>query len=380
MAARQVLAGAVGGALLLLGGVTQAQEQVETLGVAPFPPGTPERLWVLDLAFNHLVDGRLQIVDPKAGKFLGQVSTGFTGFATFSPDGSKLYVATTYYDRLTRGNKHDVLETYDVRTLAFEGEIELPPKRAMVITYKDMIGITADGRFAVVQNSTPASSVTVVDLQGKKVAAEIDTAGCWSVVASTTAPRRFATVCGDGTLESIELDETGQQASRHKSQPMFDPDEDPIFIQSDAIADVHFWVSFKGKVVSADLSRPEPQVDEAWDFVAGTEGNWRPGGYNPVAIHTLTGRMFVGMHSNGTEGSHKNPGEEIWTLDLAGKKVTGHAPGHEALAVNVTQTDQPLVYALQLGTNVVMLDPKNGMAEVGRMEGVAETATFAMVR
>jgi methylamine dehydrogenase heavy chain len=379
MATGRTIAAALGTALLLAGAAS-AQEQLDVVGTAPFPPGTPERLWVLDLAFNHLVDGRIHIVDPKAGAYLGQVPTGLSGFAAFSPDGDKLYVATTYYDRLTRGNKADVLEIYDVATLALGGEVLLPPKRAMVTTYKGMIDTTADGRFALVQNATPASSVTVVDLESRSVAGEIDTAGCWAIFPSQAAPRRFATVCGDGTLEAIELDDAGRQASRTKSQPLFDPDADPIFIQAESIGDVHYWVSFNGKLVAADLSTAEPTILEPWDFAGGVEGDWRPGGYNPLAAHPGTGKLYVGMHSGGAEGSHKNPAEEIWALDLAARTVETRAPGHEALALSVTAGDAPLVYALELGMNVVALDPANGLAEVARMDAVAETATYAIAR
>lgn len=361
-----------------LGSAALAQEQLDTVATAPFPPATPDRLWVLDLAFNHLPDGRVHVIDPVTGAYMAQISSGFTGFFSFSPNGEKLYMATTYYDRLTRGNKFDVLEIYDVATLALEDEVLLPPKRAMVVTYKHMIDTTADGRFVLVQNSTPASSVTVVDIGARTVVGELDTAGCWGIIASTTVPRRFATVCGDGTLEVIDLDEQGGQAARTKTDLLFDPDEDPIFIQSDAIGDVHYWVSFQGKLVAADLSGAEPRILEPWDFAGGVDGDWRPGGYNPVAAHAGSGRVYVGMHSGGTEGSHKYPAEEIWALDLATREVVTRAPGHAALAVNVSAADAPHVFALAEGMHVVALDPANGLAEVARMEGVAETATFAL--
>jgi methylamine dehydrogenase heavy chain len=199
-------------------------------------------------------------------------------------------------------------------------------------------------------------------------------------VPSTTAPRRFATVCGDGTLEVIELGDDGQEKSRTKSARLFDPDDDPIFIQSDSIGDVHYWVSYKGKLVSADLSGAEAKLGEPWDFASDLDGDWRPGGYNPLAAHRSSGRLFVGMHSHGAEGSHKNPAEAIWALDVANRKVTTRAPGHDALSVNVTQTDRPLVYALELGVNVVALDADNGLTEVSRMDGVAQTATYAIAR
>jgi methylamine dehydrogenase heavy chain len=55
---------------------------------------------------------------------------------------------------------------------------------------------------------------------------------------------------------------------------------------------------------------------------------------------------YVLMHSNGTEGSHKNPAEEIWAVDLAGKKVVGRAPAVTAIALTVNQGDQPVLFAI----------------------------------
>ena len=379
MPARWAFAAVIGGALTLLGGVAVAQEHVETTGVAPFPPGTPERLWVFDLAFNHMVDGRVDIVDPKGRRL------------------SRPALDRLHRLRGVRARRQQVLQRHDLLRAAVarhqarragdvrcedpgaRWRIELPTKRASVITYKDMLSVTSDGRFALVQNATPASSVTVVDLPAKKVASEVDTAGCWSAVPSTTDPRRFVTVCGDGTLEPSSWT-TAASRSRGQSERLFDPDNDPIFIQSEAIGDVHYWVSFKGKLVSADVSAATPKILEPWDFTGGVDGGWRPGGYNPLAAHVSSKRLFVGMHSKGTEGSHKNPAEEIWALDLATKKVAARGNGHNALAVNVTQTDHPLVYALEGGTGVVALDADNGLADVTKMENIAETATYAIVR
>src|SRR5688572_4713620 len=105
--------------MLALAGGVRAQEAIDELKVLPFPAATPYRVWVTDLAFNHLVDSRMHIVDGKTGAYQGQLSIGFGGAPVLSPDKSKLYVVTTYYDRLTRGNKFDVLETYDANTLTF---------------------------------------------------------------------------------------------------------------------------------------------------------------------------------------------------------------------------------------------------------------------
>jgi methylamine dehydrogenase heavy chain len=195
-----------------IGGAAPADEPIDEIVVLPLPPATPYRVWVSDFALNHLVDGKVHIVDGKTGAYQGVVPMGFTGATTLSPDGSRFHVATTYYDRGTRGNKVDVLESYDAGTLEFLGEILLPPKRAMALTYEPLAAITQDGRFALIQNATPASSVTIVDLAGKRVAGEIDTAGCWAVHPSPTTAARFTTICGDGTFETIELTDAGAQA------------------------------------------------------------------------------------------------------------------------------------------------------------------------
>lgn len=363
-----------------LGGAARGQEPVDTVTVTPLPPAGPYRVWVSDLVFNHMIDGKVHVVDGKTGAYQGVVPMGFTGASALAPDGGRFYVATTYYDRGTRGNKVDVLEIYDARTLEFRGEVLLPAKRAMAVTYKPMLAVTPDNRFALVQNATPASSVTVVDLAAGRAAGEIDTAGCWGVYASPADPRRFTTVCGDGTFETVRLTDAGGQAERGKSGQLFDAQDDPIFLTGDRIGEVYYFVTFDGDLISVDLSGAAARLVDRWTFVDGVEGGWRPGGYNIVAAHRASGRLFVGMHPNGAEGSHKTPAQEIWALDPKARKILTRAPGHNALALAVNQEGPPLVFASKEGTALVALDPDNGLAVVNAMDGLAETATLIEAR
>lgn len=371
---------AAAGLAFTLGGSVSAQEAIDEITVLPFPPATPYRVWVSDLALNHLVDGKVHIVDGKTGTYQGVVPMGFTGATTLSPDGSRFYVATTYYDRGARGNKVDVLESYDTGTLEFLGEILLPPKRAMALTYEPLAAVTRDGRFALIQNATPASSITVVDLAGKKVASEIDTAGCWAIHPSPTTAARFTTICGDGTFETIELSDAGTQASRAKSGKLFDAQNDPIFVTGANVGDTFYFVTFDGDLVAVDLSGAEAKLVDRWTFVDGVDGGWRPGGYNILAAHRASGRVFVGMHPNGAEGSHKTPAQEIWALDPKAKKVLARAPGHNALALTINQEGAPLLFLSKEGIGLVALDPDQGLAVVSEMEDVAETALFIEAR
>ena len=59
------------------------------------PPATPHRLYVMDAAFNHLVDSRVNLYDGDSLKFLGLVPTSFNGHMTVSNDGKDIYVMTS---------------------------------------------------------------------------------------------------------------------------------------------------------------------------------------------------------------------------------------------------------------------------------------------
>lgn len=324
----------------------------EQLTVRPLPAGNAHRIYVSDPVLNHLVDGRLHVLDGDSLKYLGVISTGFAGFGTHSPDRGKIYVATTYYSRLTRGERTDVVEIYDAGSLKFETEIPIPPVHAQGLAYKGLIRASGDGRWLFVQNATPATSVTVVDLTGRKFAGEIDLPGCWTVLPSARDPRKFSTLCGDGTVLTVTLDAEGKAATQKREARLFDPDADPIFVQAESDGDRHLFVSFLGKVHAVDLGSDAPRVEAPWSLLgpADVKQGWRPGGYQLIAWHRKSGRLFVAMHPKGREGSHKNPATEIWVFDLATQKRIARLPGANAIAITVSQDERPLLFAIDGAT------------------------------
>jgi methylamine dehydrogenase heavy chain len=363
----------------LFAGSALAQESLETLTVTKLPPANAHRVYVPDLALSHIVDGKLHVVDGDTLKYLGLIATGYAGQTTLSPDRKELYVATTYYSRLNRGERFEVVDTYDTATLAHTGEIAIPPKHAQALNYKGTLRTTADGRFLLVQNATPASSVSVVDLKARKFVAEVPTPGCWIVIPSTSAASRFSTLCGDGTLLTFTLDGEGKVASQKRSKPFFDPDQDPIFVQAENLGDRHFFVSFQGNIHVADLSAEEARFEPAWPLAPKGEAkqNWRPGGYQPLALHAKSGRLFVSMHPKGGEGSHKTPAKEIWVIDVAAKKRVARVPGQAAISITVSQDDKPLLFGLD-GEKMALVvwNAAARPALKGRLEPFAETAFF----
>ena len=141
------------------------------------PPATPYRLYLSDMAISHFVDSKLMIIDGESLNVVGHVALGMTGHVTLTPDRSELLVSTAYMTKLNRGERIGQMDVYDASTLKLKAEISVPPKHSQSMPYRGKIRTSADGRLVMMQNSTPASSVTVVDRVAGKFVAEIATPG-----------------------------------------------------------------------------------------------------------------------------------------------------------------------------------------------------------
>lgn len=332
--------------------------QPETLGPSTLEGRSPERIYVADIAISHIADGRIRVFDATDGRFLGMVSTGFAGNFTFSPRANELYVATTYLSRSWRGDRADVLEVHDATSLGFKYEVLLPPHRAQALNYRGLVATSGNGRFVMVQNATPATSITVVDLQKRAVAAEIDTPGCWGILPAASHGARFSMLCGDGKVATVTLDDSGKLADRQTTAKVFDPDGDAWFHHAEQIGDRTFFLSFQGVLTEMNLGGAVGQVVAQKPLVdaAARKGGWRPGGYQNFAVHPNGRWLVAAMHSKGAEGSHKFPAEKLWVVDMAsGKRVATH-PG--AGAVSLTFSRQ--------GNRLQALDGLTGAMNVWR--------------
>lgn len=355
----------------------------EEIRVERLTPPDGNRLYVTDFVFPHMVDGRLHVVDGTAGRYVGMVNTGFGGLTTVAPDGSVIYVATTYYPRLYRGQRSDVVEIHDPQTLELKAEIDIPPKRAQAASYRSMLVPSADGRFLYVQNATPATSVSVVDLASRKFVGEIQTPGCWSIQAWPQG-HRFSAICGDGTLMTVTLDEQGQAVSRERSARFFDPDKDPIYIHPEMRGDERYYVSYNGNVYPVRLTGDKPEFAPAWSLLVDARDRkeaWRPGGMQVSALHRASGTLFVNMHDHGEEGSHKNPSKEIWAYDLATQKRVARIGSGGAIAITASQGAAPQLYALNVMTGEVLVRKiAKGYPKLRTIPRVGETTVFMEVR
>ena len=343
--------------------------------VGKLPPANPSRMYVSDVAISHIVDGRMHIVDGATLKYQGLIGTGFTGLATLSPDRSEIYVATTYLAKLNRGERTDQVDVYDSQTLRIKAEIIIPPKHAQALPYKGVIAVTPDGRFILVQNATPASSVAVVDRKVAKYVTEIPTPGCWGILAAQSVANRFTTVCGDGTLLTVTLDAEGKSADEQRSDRLFDPDKNPIYTQTENTGDEYLFLSFYGEVLSANLGGAKAQLGGSWSLLDEADRNaqWRPGGYQPFAWHARSNRLYVAMHPGGAEGSHKNPATEIWAFDVSTKKRVARTEGNNAVALALSREPTPKLFGIDpLSAGLLRYDTTPALKFAQRVDGFGE--------
>lgn len=303
-----------------------------------------ERVYVADVVISNIVDGRLRVFDARSGRMLGLVNTGYAGNFALSAGADEIYVATTYLSRGGRGERTDLLEVWDSNTLAFKHEVVLPPKRAQTLNYRGLVSVTGNGRFVLVQNATPATSITVVDLAERKVAGEVATPGCWGTLPAAAHPARFSMLCGDGKVATVTLDERGQVADRQLSDKLFDADQDAWFHTAERIGDRFFFISFKGQLTELDLSGAVARAVATRSLVgaADQKRGWRPGGYQAFAVHPGGRFAVLAMHDQGREGSHKTPAKQLWVVDLDSGKRIARRPGEGIASLTFSKSGQRL--------------------------------------
>jgi methylamine dehydrogenase heavy chain len=332
-----------------------ADLQPEPVGMEVLPAKpSPHWLWIGDMSFMRLMDGRAYLVDGDKGTMLGMLSTGFNFVSVLLPrDGSVIYSPETYFSRGIRGTRTDVVVIYDPMHLAPIGEIEIPAKRASSIPMANQAALTDDDRFVLIYNFTPAQSTTVVDTKERKFVAELDTAGCALVY--PTGPRSFFSICADATLLAVTLDEAGQLAGAIHSKPMFDRDKDPITEKGVRLGDTWYFTSYESYIYPIKSDAKGQSVGKRWSLVTDEEraAGWRTGGLQQLAVHRAAKRLYAIMHQ-GPLATHKDPGKEVWVFDLAtGKRVQKITTKNIVSSIQVSQDDRPLLYGAFLASPVL---------------------------
>jgi methylamine dehydrogenase heavy chain len=373
---------AVGLAAALIGTATQAQNspppplQAETLTVEALSEHMqPHWVWVNDLSFDRMLDGRAYLIDADAGKMLGMVSGGYGhGTLMIAPDGRTFAVPSLFLSRGTRGARTDIVTFYATKDLTPGQEIEIPPKRFSGVPFLASAPVMPGGRYGLIYNFTPAQSVTVIDMAGRRTVGEYDTPGCGLIY--PTSAVSFFMICSDGTLQAASVGADGAVTlGKTTANPMF-PSDDPATEKAVFTGREWLFFTYAGKVIPVTgKDGAAPSIGTLWALTGEADSGWRPGGLQPAAYHAGTNRLYVLMHQGGP-GTHKDPGTEIWVYDVAKRQRTLRIPLETpATSIAISGDEKPLLYLVALGETALRVHDAGSGKALRRIEGLGPTMT-----
>ena len=332
--------------------------------VTSLPAKSEHWLFAHDAAFYSLTSGKVFLVDvgAESRNVLGLI--GAAQFPSFrqSAERGELFVAESFFARGTRGAQTDVLTVYDADTLTLSGEVLLPAaKRMQVVPQKAALQITRDGGFALVFNFTPASSVTVVNLERRDVVNEIALPGC--MLTYPFGPTGFVSLCGDGTLRAVALDAEGQVVREYSTGAFNDIDKDPMFMKAAWVGETVYFPTFDGWIQPVDLLGSEPAPLARWRIeteLPGAPAGAKPSGWQVISADSA-GRLYVLMRENAGPGEHKFGGETVWVIDPGGPEVSNiirlDVPG---VSIEATRAMEPLLVVTNAEMQLDVYDPASG--------------------
>ncbi len=282
------------------------------------------------------------IYDADTGEMHGLLSfSGATSSFEIDHTRKQFYAPESYFSRAVYGERTDIVAIYDFENLSPIAEVEIPKKIA-VLPFRRHVGMLKDGRHFLVFNMSPAQSVTVVDVESREFVGEISTPGC--AIIMPVEERDFLMICGDGTLQLIQLAEDGTEANRERSKKFFDVLDDPFFDRPAPTADGWLLLSRTGLAREVTVDGSRVRLGDEWSIVSDEdkEAGWVPGGGEFVSVHKATGLTYVLMHQAEEEFTHHDPGTEIWVIHAGEQRrlerIELEVPAH---ALYVTQTDEP---------------------------------------
>ena len=322
-------------------------------------------IWAQDVAFGHMMDGKMILLDADADthatRVKGMFNNAFVGAFTAAATRPEVYVAETFYERINRGKRTDVVTIYDKSTLAPKGEIVLPgEKRAGMLPGKYALRLLDNEKFLLVYGFTPATSVIVIDIVARKVVGEIPLPSCALIY--PTGTRGFSSLCSDASMLTVQLDERGGVASRSRIDPFFDIQKDALFEKPVLVNGIGYFPTFLGNMQEIDLSGDKAVLGDRWSLLDGTDQaeNWRPGGVQFTAADAH-GNIYIIMHKGGHEGTHKDGGQEVWVFDSKQhRRLRRIVLDKWGISVEVTRDDTPLLVVVNAEMNLDVYDAASG--------------------
>lgn len=279
----------------------------EQISVESMPDAGPN--WFISKSGNGA-----RVFDAESGEMQGLLSlSDWSPAVTMWNPRKEFYAAESYFARGAHGERTDIVAVYDYPNLAPIAEIVIPNHMAR-LAVRGHLALLGNGRHLVVHNMNPGHSVSIVDVQDRVFVYEISTQGC--AVNLAVAQDDFLQICGDGTLQLIQLDVSGFEVNRVRSDVFFDVQADAVFDRAASTADGWLLVTHNNKLFEVSTDDARINISEGWDIPDAVAEGWRPGGRSEfLSVHHATGLLYIAMHEGGVD-THHDRGTEIWVVDL----------------------------------------------------------------
>jgi methylamine dehydrogenase heavy chain len=323
----------------------------ETIGTTVLERPEPSWFMLTEREASYIFDGA-------DGEVKGLIShTPYTPAVVTSPARNEAYLVDSYYSRGVTGTRTDVLTIVDLSRLSTAAEVDLPAKTA-ALHIRQHVALLDDDRHVAVFNMTPAQSVSIVDVIDREFAGEISTPGC--AIIMPAGPRGFLMLCGDGTLQLIELDGDGRETNRVRSRSFFDVEKDPVFDRVTYTGTGWLLVTHDGLVREVRAEGDEIRIGDAWSMLTDEdkEAKWRPGGEQPFTVHRATTLLYALMHQ-GEIDTQDQEGTEIWVYDTTQQRRVARLPLPVAATnVLVSQESSPRLYVVDTEKDLHIYDAR----------------------
>ena len=266
--------------------------------------------------------GAGRIFDATTGEMHGLINISqMTPAIQPNDERREFYATNIFWSRGNYGERTDLLVVHDYENLAPVAEIELP-KKSMIIPFRNYIGLRSGGRHGASSSTTPAQSVSITDIANRRFASEISTPGCALIL--PVGNNDFLTICGDGTLMLVQVDDNGNESNRVRSRRFFDLQEDAVYDRP--VPSNEGWQLFThgGTAMHVTVDGDDIEIGESWEMVTPEEREegWWPGGGQLATLHRDLGLFYIIMHQ-GERYSHHEPGNQVWVFSTRSRRRIG---------------------------------------------------------
>lgn len=345
----------------------------QTPATATPTPVDDSVIYALDPENGDLVT-RLHVVDPKRQQVVRTARLRYAPELAFSPDGSRLYAADSYYTQVTRGRWREVLSVYDPNTFdLLHDEVAIPDR----LMYKVFpaghrhLFVGPDGRQLFVRKYGDPDvhdlRLAVLDTETFAVLAEYP--ACPNGILRPLSPDRL--VCVDGaTLQTIDA------LSGVSDEPLRLPISGVAAVYSQP-ADRLYLVSENAEVATVDVAAPTPQLVGTPTSLAAPPGA-------PVAGHQAMlsadgSRLYVRFLIGDWRARGLDVEDEIRVYNIHTWEHLGTiTPSVPAFDVAV-DADGHYIYAVNPHERTLSIFDASTFEEVGVMRNVGETPAQVIV-